>query len=245
LTHTFAPAFAQATTGGLAGCITPKLLEATEHGQLAVVEPRVPLPGIWGVTVVARTSTIRQTTVTNREGCYSFESLPPAVYRITAHESRFDNETREKVTVEAGKVTRADLQMKGAAICECIESFHTPDQLWDLADVVVHVRITDHHAQLPAPPGYFRHTAETVEILKPHPDDGPTGAPMTFLQSQRRGEPAPYWPGEELTLFLYWDREAGGLTSVHRWVVPVEDHDIGRDYRDALLARLREIAAAR
>lgn len=110
-------------------------------------------------------------------------------------------------------------------MCDCASPPRTRQGLWKYADAVVHVRITDHDKELPAPPGFFKQTAEALEVLKRHRVSGPPDAAtralhellrrdpsagsirtimMEFLQNQLGGAPNPYDVGEEFVLFLRW-----------------------------------------
>ena len=98
-THAQAPG----TMGTIAGCVTDTMSE------------RVP-----GATVVVRSRDVRRTTVADASGCYEFEELPPNSYRVTARLAGFDNVTRDRLRVEAARVTRLDFLLHISAICECI-----------------------------------------------------------------------------------------------------------------------------
>jgi hypothetical protein len=132
-------------TGELVGCITDAVKQ--------------PMPR---VTVVLRSSRVEQTISADDGGCYKAPALPPDVYRITARLLGFDNETREKIRIEPGRIARVDFHMQVSAVCECLAPPTTLRERAERADAVMHLRITDHATQLPAPPGFLAHTAEVL-----------------------------------------------------------------------------------
>jgi hypothetical protein len=226
---TAAPLSAQ-STGALAGCIRD--------------EANYPLPR---VSLVVRAAGVQQTLFADALGCYEVTSLPPNVYRVTVRLLGFDNETREKIRIESGSTVRLDFRMRISPICECLAPPTTLRERWERADAVVHLRITDHETQLPAPRGFFGHTAEVLELFKRHSTGGPADKAMTFLQGQASGEPDPYTAGDELVIFLQWSPQAHTLlTYTHTsWVFAVGDDGriAGSATRvDDLLAELRALS---
>jgi Carboxypeptidase regulatory-like domain len=228
---TAAPLSAQ-STGELRGCITD-----AANQQL----PRV--------AVVLRAVGAQQTLLADAGGCYEVKSLPANAYRVTVHLLGFDNETREKVRIEAGATVRLDFQMRPSAICECLSPPTTLLERWERVDAVAHLRITDHNTQLPAQRGFFGHTADVLEVFKRHLAGGPDGLAMTVLQRQSSGEPDPYEAGEEFVVFLQWSPEAHAfLIPAHvSWVFVIQDGrtDGGAMRVEDLLAELRALSARR
>src|SRR5205085_2707784 len=131
-----------------------------------------PLPG---TTVVASANGTRYTELADGRGCYEFGSLPPNSYRVTARLPSFDNATKEKITVAPGQTVRVNLQLWISPLCDCLQPPSTLAGLRDAADAVVHLRITDHETQLPAPLHFFMQTARVLEIMKSHPAGDPSG----------------------------------------------------------------------
>ena len=160
-----------------------------------------PLPG---TTVVASANGTRYTELADGRGCYEFISLPPNSYRVTARLQSFDNATKEKIKVAPGQTVRVNLQLWISPLCECLQPPTTLAGLRNAADAVVHLRITDHETQLPAPLHFFMQTARVLEIMKSHPAGGPRGQATTFGQYQASGAPDPYDVGDELVMFLRW-----------------------------------------
>ncbi len=179
-------------TGTLRGCITNDLNQ--------------PLPR---ATVVLRAAGVQQTVLADAEGCYEVESLSPKLYRVTVRLAGFDSETRETIRIESADTVRLDFQLRISTICECLSPPSSLRAQWELADAVVHLRVTDHDTQLSAPRGFFAHTAEVLEVFKPHEGVGPDDRAMTFLQSQSSGEPDLYDAGDEVVLFLQWLAKLG------------------------------------
>jgi hypothetical protein len=231
---TVAPLAAQApvSTGGLAGCIT----DARGVQRL----PRA--------TVAVSAQGLQLTVVADANGCYEFTSLPLYLYRVTARLTGFDNVTREKVTIAANEITRVDLTTRVSAICECI-TLPTLAAWWEPADAVVYLRITDHETQLPAPPGFFKQTAEVLEVLKGHAAGGPTGSAMTVLEDQSTGAPDPSNVGDEFVMFLQWSPGEGTFVASKAGVFAIERGRIvrspltyGRLRIDDLLVDLRALS---
>ena len=199
------------TTGIVSGCLT----DSTQNR-------------LSRATVTAGSPGNKTTAMANEDGCYELSGLPPNLYRITARLRGFDNVTRDKVRVTAGR-TRLDLTLTISPICDCETPGATLRQLAERVDAVVYVRIGDRERELPAPNGYFQQMADVLEVLKydmnPDAPLGPAAKALhgllksdralgsakptlRFLQDQASGAPEPYEPGEEYVLFLHWrDRE--------------------------------------
>jgi hypothetical protein len=230
---TAAPLAAQApvSTGGLAGCITDAM------GQ------RLPR-----ATVAVSAQGVQHTVVADANGCYEFTSLPLHSYRVTARLTGFDNVTRERVKIAANEITRADLTTRPSTICECLTL--TTLAAWrEHADAVVYLRITDHETQLPAPPGFFKQTAEVLEVLKGHAAGGPTDAAMAVLEDQSSGALDPANVGDEFVMFLQWSPGEGTFVGWKDRVFAIERGRIvrspltyGRLRIDDLLVDLRELS---
>ena len=155
-----------------------------------------PIPG---VKVVAKAWGVQQTAFAGASGCYELIGLPPNLYRITARLPGFDNTTRENIRVLPENRLRLDFQLQVSAMCDCLVFPQTLEALWDHSGAVLHLRLTDHGSELPAPRGYFKHTAEVLDGLKSPLD---TGAAVTILEEQGNGAPGPYDVGQELVMFL-------------------------------------------
>ncbi len=92
------PIFAQipATSGNIVGTVTD------ESGS--------PLPGVMISSVPANGSF--KTTVTNVEGHFRFELLPPGTYQVEAQLEGFKTVIRKNVEVTARQTTRLELTMQ-------------------------------------------------------------------------------------------------------------------------------------
>jgi hypothetical protein len=157
-----------------------------------------------GVTIVAKAEGIQRSVLTDGAGCYELGDLPPASYRVTARVAGFDNITRDKISIVPGTRTRLDFKIRASAICECLAPPTTLTGLWEHADAIIYVRLTDHEFELTAPAGFFKHTALVLDVVKRHADGGPDGPATTILEDQRRAAPGPYDVGQELVMFVGW-----------------------------------------
>ena len=95
--------------------------------------------------------------------------------------------------------TRLDLTTRVSLICECIRVAGSLAVLWDHADAVLHVRLSDSE-QSSTPQGYYRHSATVLSALKQ--PAGSLPATIFVLQNQRSGAPEPYDVGQELVAFF-------------------------------------------
>src|SRR5258706_419349 len=171
---------ASAAAGEIVGCVTD------------VTGQKLP-----GVTIVAKAWGVQHTIPANAGGCYELTDLPPNSYRVTARLPGFDNVTRENVRIVPGQRLRLDFEMLVSALCDCLGFPPTLGALWDHSDAVLHVTLTDHEAQLPAPPGYFTHTAVVLDAFKqPQLEGALVGSTGTVLEEQRNGVPGPYDVGQ-------------------------------------------------
>jgi len=172
-----------ADTGSLAGCI------------LDAAQQRLP-----GVTIVAQSAGIRRTTEADTTGCYELKDLGPGSYRVTARLRGFTYVTRNGVIVAPGTVTRLDWSMAVAPICECIRIGGTLFQLWSYAQAVLHVRIVEPDFAQTTPDGFYRQSAQVLNVLKR--SDATRAATASFLQYQSGRSHDPYEVGQELVVFL-------------------------------------------
>jgi len=169
--------------GSIVGCVVDTMLQ-----------------GLPRVTVVAKGGGVRRTTVADSTGCYELNNLPAAPYRVTARLTGFDNVTRDRLMVAPSTATRLDLTMSVSSICECIRGGGSLAALWDHADAVLHVRLSDSEPASSTPQGYYRHSATVVSALKQ--PAGSLPATIFVLQNQRSGTPEPYDVGQELVAFF-------------------------------------------
>ena len=153
-----------------------------------------------GATVVAKGGGLQRRTVADSAGCYALNDLPPASYRVTARLLGFDNVTRDRVVVAPAAATHLDLTTRVSSICECIEFRPNLSELYDRADAVLHVRLSDSEPVPSTPDGYHHHTATVLNAIKE--PAGPRSAPIFVLQDQQSGAPDPYDVGQELIAFL-------------------------------------------
>ena len=98
-------AFAQAGRGGISGTVV--------DSSGAVV------PGA-KVVLVDRATGGTQRTVTNSAGLYTFISLNPGVYKVTASQSGFANIVRDNVTVSVDQVTEVTITLQVGAATETV-----------------------------------------------------------------------------------------------------------------------------
>jgi hypothetical protein len=171
------------TTGSIVGCVVDTMRQ-----------------GLPRVTVVATGGGLHRTTVADSAGCYELNNLPPASYRVTARLTGFDNVTRDKLVVAPSTATHLDLTTRVSSICECIRVSGSLAVLWDHADAVLHVRLSDSEHASSTPEGYYRHSATVMTALKQPAGSRP--ATIFVLQNQRSGSPEPYDVGQELVAFL-------------------------------------------
>src|SRR4029077_2515403 len=98
-------AFAQAGRGGISGTITDPGGALVPGAQITLLNPAT------GVT---------QHTVTSGAGLYTFISLNPGVYQVTASQSGFASVARDKVTVNVDQVTEVNIALRVGAITETV-----------------------------------------------------------------------------------------------------------------------------
>jgi len=98
-------AFGQAGRGSISGTVTDPGGAVVSGAQVALVNPAT------GVT---------QHTVTSAAGLYSFISLNPGTYQVSASQSGFKTVTRDKVTVNLDQVTQADIALQVGAASESV-----------------------------------------------------------------------------------------------------------------------------
>jgi hypothetical protein len=204
-----APVEAQAL-GQLAGCVR----DAT--GRPA---PRA--------SITVQSKGLKVGTLAGDDGCFEFKDVPSGRYRVFARLQGFDIVTRENVNVISAGVQRVDFEIRVSPICDCGSAPTTLRGLWDQADAVVHVRITDHEQDLFAPRGFIAHTSDVLAILKRHSIGGPPDPAttalhgllksrgesqsirtrMTFLQNQSSAAPDPYDVGDEFVMFMHYRQD--------------------------------------
>jgi hypothetical protein len=171
------------TPGSIVGCISD------------MVSKRVP-----GATVIAKGGGVEWSAATDNSGCYEFEELPPASYRVTSRSIGFDNVTRDRLVVRPSAPTRLDITLHVSGMCECIRVTRTLAEHWSRADGVLHVRLSDSEPVASTPQGDYRHAATVLNALKEPKHAGPSS--LFVLQNQRNGVPGPFDVGQELVVFL-------------------------------------------
>jgi hypothetical protein len=175
---------APAVPGSLVGCVVDTTTQ------------RLP-----GATIVAKGGGVQRTTVANAAGCYELKDLPPALYRVTARLTGFDNVTRDGVVLAPATVTHLDFTTRVSPICECVTFRGSLADWWNRSDAVLYVRISDSDPGQTTPRGVYRHVATALNVLK-QPGGGPRAGPIFVFQNQSSGAPEPYDVGQELVMFL-------------------------------------------
>jgi hypothetical protein len=168
--------------GSLAGCI----LDAS--GQ------RLP-----GVTILAQLPGVRRTTEADTKGCYEMKDLGPGSYRVIARLRGFTPVTRNRVIVAPGTATRLDWVMRVSGICECVKIGGSLSERVTYAGAVFHVRIVEPDLTQPQPDGFYRQSAQVLNVLKR--SDSIRSATISFLQNLS-GLTDPFEVGEELVAFF-------------------------------------------
>ncbi|MGB8581424.1 MAG: carboxypeptidase regulatory-like domain-containing protein [Candidatus Sulfotelmatobacter sp.] len=100
---TLAPA--QAGRGSVSGLVTDSAGALVSGAQVVLLNPAT------GVT---------QHTVTSSAGLYTFISLNPGTYQVTASQKGFKNAAREKVTVTVDQVTEVNMALEVGSISETV-----------------------------------------------------------------------------------------------------------------------------
>jgi Carboxypeptidase regulatory-like domain len=98
-------AFAQAGRGSVSGVVTDQAGAVVAGAKVVLLNPAT------GVT---------QHTVTSSAGLYTFISLNPGVYQVTASQKGFKNVSQEKVTVTVDQVTQVNMTLEVGAISETV-----------------------------------------------------------------------------------------------------------------------------
>ena len=98
-------AFAQAGRGSISGTVT-------DPGGAVV-------PGA-EVTLLSRATGATQHTITSAGGLYSFISLNPGIYQVTASQSGFASIAQDKITVDVDQVTQVNLALRVGATTETV-----------------------------------------------------------------------------------------------------------------------------
>jgi carboxypeptidase family protein len=98
-------AFAQAGRGGVSGTVTDPGGAVVSGAKVTLLNPAT------GVT---------QHTVTSAAGLYSFISLNPGVYRVTASQTGFAPAAVDKITVNVDQTTEANVTLKVGAATESV-----------------------------------------------------------------------------------------------------------------------------
>ena len=93
-------AFAQAGRGSVSGTVTDP------NGAL--------VPGAQ-VTLLNHATGVSQHTVTTASGLYTFISLNPGVYQLTASQTGFSSVAQDKVTVDVDQVTQVNITLRVGA----------------------------------------------------------------------------------------------------------------------------------
>jgi hypothetical protein len=99
------PAFAQAGRGSISGLVT-------DSGGALV-------PGVQ-VILLNRATGVKQHTVTTSAGLYTFISLNPGVYQVTASQKGFKTIAQDNVTVSVDQVTEVNITLSVGTITETI-----------------------------------------------------------------------------------------------------------------------------
>jgi hypothetical protein len=179
--------------GSLAGCI----LDAS--GQ------RLP-----GVTILAQSPGVRRTTEADTKGCYELKDLGPGSYRVIARLRGFTPVTRQRVVVTPRTATRLEWVMQVSGICECVKIAGTLSERATYAGAVFHVRIAEPDLTQTQPDGFYRQSAQVLNVLKR--SDGIRSATISFFQNLS-GPTDPYEVGEELVVFF--DPSNGPFTIIN------------------------------
>ena len=98
-------AFAQAGRGSISGTVSDSGGAVVPGAQVTLLNPAT------GVTLH---------TVTSAAGLYTFISLNPGVYQVTASQSGFASTARDKVTVSVDQVTEVNIALRVGAATETI-----------------------------------------------------------------------------------------------------------------------------
>lgn len=102
---TAAAAFAQAGRGSISGTVTDQTGAVVSGAQ---------------VILLNRATGVKQQTVTTAAGLYTFVSLNPGVYQVTASQTGFSSIVQDNVTVTVDQVTRVDLALKVGRATESV-----------------------------------------------------------------------------------------------------------------------------
>jgi hypothetical protein len=73
------------------------------------------------VVLLNQATGVSQHTVTSSAGLYTFISLNPGVYQVTASQKGFKNVAQDKVTVTVDQVTQVNIALQIGAISETVE----------------------------------------------------------------------------------------------------------------------------
>src|SRR5580704_10278150 len=98
-------ALAQAGRGGVSGLVTDPAGAVVAGAKVVLLNQAT------GVT---------QRTVTSSAGLYTFISLNPGTYRVTASQTGFKSLAQEKVTVNVDQVTEVNITLQVGAISETV-----------------------------------------------------------------------------------------------------------------------------
>jgi hypothetical protein len=105
-------AFAQAGRGSISGTVSDPNGAIVTGAQ---------------VTLLNKATGVSQHTVTNGAGLYSFLSLNPGVYQVTATQTGFAPVAQDKVTVNVDQVTQANITLKVGAATESVTVTQTAE----------------------------------------------------------------------------------------------------------------------
>ncbi len=98
-------AFAQAGRGSISGTVTDPTGAVVPGSQ---------------ITLLNQATGLTQHTVSSAAGLYSFISLNPGIYQVTASQKGFASVTQDKVTVSVDQVTGVDVKLRVGAATETV-----------------------------------------------------------------------------------------------------------------------------
>jgi hypothetical protein len=96
-----------------------------------------------GATITAVNQQRNYTTATDQDGIYSFVSLPPGSYIVTATASGFGTIELDNVSVELGRAISVNLELQVGAIGETINITSSQEPIVDLSSSKTSVNITE------------------------------------------------------------------------------------------------------
>jgi hypothetical protein len=182
-------------------CLTPLTSSAHTQGTSTVAgcitdTTGQPLPG---VTVDVGGNGTHRIVRTDASGCYTVPDVPAGSYFVFARLQGFVSVTHDNLNVTPGQPQNIDLRLRVAGMCECITFPNTVAKLWDAADAVVRVRLTNHDPDNPE----RKYRASVLSSWKRGFLFNTTEA-LTFLRFLEGNECEPYAVGQDFVLFLKW-----------------------------------------